>query len=171
MFPKNIKIVLSLICVALSIFQFFESEIGNGIALIILALMFIFLYFKNEIILISFLKLRKQDFEGTLKWLNRIKNPKSALTTKQYGYYNFLYGLIESQKNLTKAEKFFKKAISLGLNMKHDLAMAKLSLAGILMQKRRKREATSLLSEAKKLDKQGMLSEQIKMMQKQMKRI
>ena len=171
MFPKNIKIVLSLICIALSIFQFFESEIGNGIALIILALMFIFLYFKNEIILISFLKLRKQDFEGTLKWLNRIKNPKSALTTKQYGYYNFLYGLIESQKNLTKAEKFFKKAISLGLNMKHDLAMAKLSLAGILMQKRRKREATSLLSEAKKLDKQGMLSEQIKMMQKQMKRI
>ena len=55
--------------------------------------------------------------------------------------------------------------------MKHDLAMAKLSLAGILMQKRRKREATSLLIEAKKLDKQGMLSEQIKMMQKQMKRI
>ena len=106
MFPKNIKIVLSLICIALSIFQFFESEIGNGIALIILALMFIFLYFKNEIILISFLKLRKQDFDGTLKWLNRIKNPKSALTTKQYGYYNFLHGLIESQKNLTKAEKF-----------------------------------------------------------------
>ena len=171
MFPKNIKIVLSLICIALSIFQFFESEIGNGIALIILALMFIFLYFKNEIILISFLKLRKQDFDGTLKWLNRIKNPKSALTKKQYGYYNFLHGLIESQKNLNKAEKFFKKAISLGLNMKHDLAMAKLSLAGILMQKRRKREATSLLIEAKKLDKQGMLSEQIKMMQKQMKRI
>ncbi len=171
MFPKNIKIVLSLICIALSIFQFFESEIGNGIALIILALMFIFLYFKNEIILISFLKLRKQDFDGTLKWLNRIKNPKSALTTKQYGYYNFLHGLIESQKNLTKAEKFFKKAIYLGLNMKHYLAMAKLSLAGILMQKRRKREATSLLIEAKKLDKQGMLSEQIKMMQKQMKRI
>ena len=171
MFPKNIKIVLSLICIALSIFQFFESEIGNGIALIILALMFIFLYFKNEIILISFLKLRKQDFEGTLKWLNRIKNPKTALTTKQYGYYNFLHGLIESQKNWTKAEKFFKKAISLGLNMKHDLAMAKLSLAGILMHKRRKREATSLLSEAKNLHKQCMLSEQIKMMQKQMKRI
>ena len=70
MFPKNLKIVLSLICIAFSIFQFFESEIGNGIALIILALMFIFLYFKNEIILISFLKLRKQDFDGTLKWLN-----------------------------------------------------------------------------------------------------
>ena len=35
--------------------------------------------------------------------------------------------------------------------MDHDLAMAKLSLAGILIQKRRKREATTLLNEAKKL--------------------
>ncbi len=82
-----------------------------------------------------------------------------------------MHGVIESQKNLTKAERHFKKAISLGLNMKHDLAMAKLSLAGIVMQKRRKREATSLLNEAKKLDKQGMLTEQIKMMQQQLKKI
>ncbi|MDA9127177.1 DUF2892 domain-containing protein, partial [Flavobacteriaceae bacterium] len=52
-----------------------------------------------------------------------------------------------------------------------DLAMAKLSLAGILIQKRRKREATNLLNEAKKLDKQKMLSDQIKMMQQQMKKI
>ena len=79
--------------------------------------------------------------------------------------------MIEAQKNLTKAERHFKKAISLGLNMKHDLAMAKLSLAGIVMQKRRKREATLLLNEAKKLDKQKMLLDQIKMMQQQMKRI
>jgi hypothetical protein len=49
--------------------------------------------------------------------------------------------------------------------------MAKLSLAGILIQKRRKREATTLLNEAKKLDKQKMLLDQIKMMQQQMKRI
>ena len=55
--------------------------------------------------------------------------------------------------------------------MKHDLAMAKLSLAGILMQKRRKREATMLLNEAKKLDKHGMMTQQIKIMQTQLKRI
>jgi hypothetical protein len=55
--------------------------------------------------------------------------------------------------------------------MKHDLAMAKLSLAGIVMQKRRKREATSLINEAKKLDKQGLMTEQIKLMQQQMKKI
>ena len=55
--------------------------------------------------------------------------------------------------------------------MNTDLAMAKLSLAGILMQKRRKREATALLSEAKKADTHNVLSQQIKMMQQQMKKI
>ena len=80
-------------------------------------------------------------------------------------------GVISSQTNLTQAEKYFKKAISIGLSMNQDLAMAKLSLAGILIQKRRKREATTLLNEAKKIDTQKMLSDQIKMMQQQMKRI
>ena len=58
-----------------------------------------------------------------------------------------------------------------GLTMSYDIAMAKLSLAGIAMQKRRKVEATKLLQEAKKLDKQQMLTDQIKMMQQQLKKI
>ena len=93
------------------------------------------------------------------------------MTTKQLGYYNYLHGIIFSQTNLTQAEKYFKKALKLGLTMDYDVAMAKLSLAGIAMQKRRKREATMLLQEAKKLDKNKMLTEQIKMMQQQMKKI
>jgi tetratricopeptide (TPR) repeat protein len=171
MYPKYIKLILATLTLIYSIFQFFENNIGNGIALIFLMIIFIFLYFKNEIILLAFLRLRKQDFDGTEKWLNKIKNPESALTKKQVGYYNYLKGIISSQTNLTVAEKFFKKAIAIGLSMNHDLAMAKLSLAGILIQKRRKREATILLNEAKKIDKQKMLSDQIKMMQQQMKRI
>ena len=171
MFPKFIKLILALISLGYSIFQFTENNIGNGIALFFLSLIIVFFYFKNEIILLAFLRMRKQDFEGTQKWLNMIKNPNSALTQKQVGYYNFLNGIISSQSNLTEAEKYFKKAISLGLSMHHDLAMAKMSLAGILMQKRRKREATNLLNEAKKIDKQRMLSDQIRIMQQQMKKI
>ena len=171
MYPKIIKLILAILTLLYSSFQIYENNIGNGIALIFLSIIFIFLYYKNEIILIIFFKLRKQDFAGTEKWLKKIKNPKSSLTTKQVGYYNYLWGIVYSQTNLTQAEKFFKKAISIGLSMDHDLAMAKLSLAGILIQKRRKREATTLLNEAKKLDKQKMLLDQIKMMQQQMKRI
>ena len=52
-----------------------------------------------------------------------------------------------------------------------DLAMAKLNLAGIAMSKNRKREAQTLLTEAKKLDKHGMLKDQMKMLKDQMKKI
>ncbi|TQD39149.1 tetratricopeptide repeat protein [Haloflavibacter putidus] len=171
MYNKNIKLVLAVAVLALAIYQFTESYIGNGILLILLAGIFVFLYFKNELILLAFLRLRKQDFPGAKKWLDRIKNPETALTKKQQGYYFYLHGLMLSQKNITKAEKYFKKAIRLGLSMKQDLAMAKINLAGIAMTKRRKREAQLLLKEAKKLDKHGMLAEQIRTMKQQMKRI
>lgn len=171
MFNKNIKLGIAALIIGYAVYQFVEGNIGNGIALILLSLIFIFLYFRNEIILLAFLRMRKQDLEGTQKWLDKIKNPKAALTTKQQGYYNYLHGIIFSQKNLTTAEKYFKKALKLGLTMDYDVAMAKLSLAGISMQKRRKREATKLLQEARKLDKNNMLTDQIKMMQQQMKKI
>lgn len=171
MFNKNIKLVLAALIIGYAVYQFIEGFIGNGIFLILFSLIFIFLYFRNELILLAFLRMRKQDLEGTDKWLSKIRNPATALTRKQQGYYNYLYGIIYSQKNLTQAEKFFKKALYLGLNMDYDVAMAKLSLAGISMQKRRKREATILLKEAKKLDKNNMLTEQIRMMQQQMKKL
>lgn len=171
MFNKNFKLALAILTIGYSGYQFVLGNIGNGIALIFLALIFVFLYFRNEIILLAFLKMRKQDLEGTEHWLVKIKNPEGALTQKQQGYFNYLLGIIYSQKNLGQAEKYFRKALKLGLNMDYDLAMAKLSLAGIAMQKRRKREATTLLQEAKKLDKNNMLGDQIKMMQQQLKRI
>lgn len=171
MFHKNIKLVIAGLIIAYAVYQFVEGNIGNGIFLLLLSSIFIFLYFRNEILLLAFFKMRKHDLEGTKSWLDKIKNPEGSLVTKQQGYYNYLHGIIYSQKNLTQAEKYFRKALKLGLNMDYDVAMAKLSLAGIAMQKRRKREATTLLNEAKKLDKNNMLTEQIKMMQQQMKRI
>ena len=171
MFPKFIKLILAFISFGYGVYQFIEDYIGNGIMMTLLSAIFILLYFKNEIIFLAFLRLRKQDFEGTEKWLMRISNVEKNLVRKQQGYYNYLFGIINSQKNLTQAEKCFKTAIKLGLSMNHDLAMAKMSLAGIYLQKRRKREAQHLLTEAKKLDKHGMLTGQMKMIQQQMKRI
>ncbi len=170
MYNKNIKLVIAAIIFGVAVWQMIEGYIGNGIMLILLAAIFVFLYFKNEMILLAFLKLRKQDFEGAQKWLHKIKNPESALVTKQQGYYNYLHGIMLSQTNITQAEKYLKKAVKLGLSMDQDLAVAKLNLAGIAMTKRRKREAQMLLTEAKKLDKHNMLKEQITMMKQQMKK-
>ena len=171
MFHKNIKLVLAGLILATAVWQFTDDNIGNGIFLIILSIIPVFLYFKNEFILLAFLQLRKQNFPGAQKWLDKITNPEAALVTKQQGYYNYLHGLMLSQTNLMQAEKYFKKAIQLGLSMDMDLAVAKLNLAGIAMSRRRKLEATNLITEVKRLDKQGMLKDQIKMMKEQMKKI
>ncbi len=171
MFNKIYKLIIAGILVLVSLWQFIDGNIGNGIFILLLAGIFIFLYYKNEMILLAFLKLRKQDFDGAKKWLDKIKDPEKALTQKQQGYYWYLHGLMVSQTNISQAEKFFKRAIKLGLSMDQDLAMAKLNLAGIAMTKRRKREAQMLLQEAKKLDKHKMLDDQIKMMKQQMKKI
>jgi hypothetical protein len=171
MFNKYIKLVLAALITVWAVYEFIQGHIMNGISILLLAGIFVFFYFKNEILLLTFFKLRKQDFEGGNKLLDKIKNPSAALTKKQEGYYNFLRGIMVSQTNLTQAERFFKKALNLGLAMDHDKAMAKLQLAGIALTKRRTREATNLITEAKKLDKHGMLKDQIAMVKQQMKKI
>ncbi|MGB0896820.1 MAG: DUF2892 domain-containing protein [Flavobacteriaceae bacterium] len=170
MLNKNIKLVITAILVAIAIWQFYEGHIGNGIMLTLIAGLVVLLYFKNEIILATTFKLKKQDMEGAQLMLDKIKNPESALTKKQLGYWNFLKGQFGYQEAPLKSEKYLRKAIELGLNFDHDMAAAKMFLAGISMSKNRKIEANNLLSDAKALDKHGMLTDQIKMMQQQMKR-
>ena len=170
MFNKNIKLIIAGLITVWAVYEFSQVNIMNGITILLLAGLFVLLYFKNEFILLAFLQLRKQNFDGARKWLGYIKNPEAALTIKQQGYYNYLHGIMLSQTNITQAEKYLRKAVKLGLAMDHDLAMAKLQLAGIAMTKRRKREATNLMAEAKKLDKHGMLKEQMQMMKQQIKK-
>ena len=67
MFHKNIKLALTLLINAYAVYQFVEGEIGNGIFLILFSLIFVFLYFRNEFILLAFLSMRKQDLAGTQK--------------------------------------------------------------------------------------------------------
>ena len=168
---RYVKIIVAALIVLWAVYQFVQGKIGNGIALTLLAVFPVLLYFRNEFLLLTFLRLRKQDMEGMEKWLGKIVHPETALLRKQQGYYNYMYGIIYSRKNLTQAEKYFRKALQLGLTMDYDVAMTKLSLAGIMIQKRKKREAQELLADAKKLDKQNMMTEHIKMMQKQLKKI
>ena len=84
MFNKNIKLVIAAAIVAWAIWQMVEGNIGNGILLILLAGIFLFLYFKNEMILLAFLRLRKQDFPGAKKWLD--KTPFGNLSITAAGY-------------------------------------------------------------------------------------
>ena len=126
---RYVKIIVAALIVLWAVYQFVQGKIGNGIALTLLAVFPVLLYFRNEFLLLTFLRLRKQDMEGMEKWLGKIVHPETALLRKQQGYYNYMYGIIYSRKNLTQAEKYFRKALQLGLTMDYDVAMTKLSLA------------------------------------------
>ena len=53
MFNKNLKLIIAGLIIAYAVYQFIEGNIGNGIFLILLSLIFIFLYFVLESKLIS----------------------------------------------------------------------------------------------------------------------
>jgi len=166
--PNFVRIILAFVllggAVSLIVFGFW----GWGILTLILAILVCVTFFFNENMLIAQFYLRKENMEKAKQWLNRITNYEKQLIRAQHGYYNLLIGLIESRTAPLQSEKYFKKALSLGMQMDHNVALAKLSLAGIAMAKRNKREATQLLQEAKKADKNKLLADQIKMMKDQM---
>ena len=163
-----VRIILSSLILVGTIALFYFGEWGWGILGILVTIIAFVTVFFNENMLIAQWYLRKENMQKTEKWLGNIKIYEKQLISAQHGYYHLLLGIIESQKAPLQAEKYFKKALSLGLHMDHNVALAKLSLAGISMAKRNKREAEKYLQEAKKADKNKLLAEQIKMMKNQM---
>ncbi len=163
-----VRIILSSLILIGTIALFYFGEWGWGILGILVTIIAFLTVFFNENMLLAQFYLRKENMQKTELWLNKIKNYEKQLISAQHGYYHLLLGIIESQRAPMQAEKFFKKALTLGLHMDHNVALAKLSLAGISMAKRNKREAEKYLAEAKKADKNKLLAEQIKMMKNQM---
>jgi TM2 domain-containing membrane protein YozV len=141
---------------------------GWGILVFILGGIALLTFFFNENMLLAQFYLRKENSEKAESALVKITDYEKQLYKSQHGYYNLLVGLIESRTAPLKSEKYFKKALQLGMGMSHNIALAKLSLAGISMAKRNKREAEMYLKEAAKDDKNKLLADQIKMMKGQM---
>jgi len=163
-FRLIIACVVFVAAVALCVFHFWWW----GILVLFIGGFILLSFFFNENMIVAQWFLRKENNEKAEVWLLRIKDYEKQLHKGQHGYYNLLIGLIESRKAPMKSEKYFKKSLQLGMRMSHNVALAKLSLAGISMAKRNKREAQMYLSEATKDDKNKLLTDQIKMMKAQM---
>lgn len=166
--PNIVRLIVACItlgaAIALCVFSFW----GWGVLVFFIGLLILLTFFFHENMLIAQYFLRKEKTDKAEEWLNKITDYEKQLNKTQYGYYHLLLGLIESRKAPLKSEKYFKKSLAMGLSMSHNIALAKLSLAGISMAKRNKREAQQYLSEATKADKNKLLADQIKMMKQQM---
>lgn len=166
--PNVVRLILGFAvlggAIALMIFGFW----GWGVLAVFISIFVFVTFFFNENMLLAQWFLRKDNMGKAEAYLRRITDYEKQLIRGQHGYYNLLIGLIESRKAPMQSEKYFKKSLSLGMNMDHNIALAKLSLAGIAMAKRNKREAQMYLTEAKKADKSKLLADQIKQMKDQL---
>lgn len=170
MLGKYIRLILAILTITATVFLFMYGFGGWATLAIIVSLLLILFHFKNEMNLLTFYFVRKGKFASAERILAKVKHPENMVKSQE-AYHYYLLGLTQAQSTPGKAEKSFKKALSTGLRMKSDQAMAKLNLAGFYLSKRNKRLAKIHLQEAKKLDKQKMLTAQIKEVEFMMKRI
>lgn len=166
--PNFVRLIIGFLILGASITLMIFGFWGGGILGVFIAILVLVTFFYNENMLLAQWFLRKDNMPKAESFLKRITNYETQLIRVQHGYYHLLVGLIESRKAPMQSEKYFKKALALGMQMDHNIALAKLSLAGIAMGKRNKREAQMYLTEAKKADKSKLLADQIKQMKDQL---
>jgi hypothetical protein len=163
-----IRIALALSALSFNIWLFATGHWGWGITFIFVTALIILSFFRNENMILALNQMRVGNTDKAKKYIDRITHPQ-FLPRKQHAYILYLKAVMGSQEmGFAKSEQLLRRALELGLRQPEDNAVARMHLAGICAQTGRKNEAVSLLGEAKKMDKNGMLKDQIKMMQQQL---
>ncbi len=171
MINKNIRLIIAGIGVIGTTALFIYGYAGWGSLTFFISLLTILFHFRNERNLLAFFFVRKNNFEKAEKILNSIKHPENMISSQE-AYYYYLMGLTMTQlQQFSKADRYLKKALSTGLRMRNDRAMANLSLANIALAKRQKKQAIRYLNESKKLDDQKILQDHRRELEFMLKRI
>jgi len=169
--PQYIKFGIIGLLFAFAVYQFYLINIGWGILLLLLAGLVVVTLFWHQNHIVALIMMKRNKMVTAEKAVRGVKNPEN-LPKHQEAYHYFMLGNVESfKRNITKAESFYRKALNRGLKSKTNQAIAKLNLAAACLTRRRKQEAQIYIRDVKKLDKYGMLSDQVKMIEQQMKKI
>ncbi len=164
-----IKCALALASLVFTIYLFSTGSWGWGIVFTLVTAFIGVFFFRHERVIMAFYHMRLGNQDKAKIHFDKITAPQ-FLPKKQQAYVLYMQAIFNSQENgLQKTEQQLRKALAMGLRADHDNAIARMHLASICAQTGRRPEATQLLAEAKKMDKGGMLKEQISMLQGQMK--
>jgi hypothetical protein len=163
-----IRIVLAVVATGFNVYLFSTNHWGWGITFIFVTALIVLSFFRNENVLLALNQMRVGNTDKAKKYIDKITHPQ-FLPKRQHAYVLFLKAVMGGQElGFAQSEKLLRRAMELGLRTPEDNAVARMHLAGICAQTGRKSDAVSLLAEAKKLDKSGMMRDQIKMMQNQL---
>ncbi len=164
-----IRCILTALALAYNSYLFYVGSWGWGISFIFVSAILVFSFFRNENMILALNQMRVGNTEKAKRHINRVTHPQ-FLPKKQHAYILYLQAVMNTQDfGLAKSEQLLRRALTMGLRTDQDQAVARMHLSGICAQTGRKKEALSLLSEAKKLDKKGLMKEQLTMMQKQLR--
>lgn len=163
-----IRILFAAVATGFNVYLFATNHWGWGITFIFVTALIILSFFRNENVLLALNQMRIGNTDKAKKYIDKITHPQ-FLPKRQHAYVLFLKAVMGGQElGFAQSEKLLRRAMELGLRTPEDNAVARMHLAGICAQTGRKSDAVSLLAEAKKLDKNGMMRDQIKMMQSQL---
>ncbi len=163
-----IRCLLALASLSFNVVLFINGSWGWGISLIFVTAIIILSFFRNEQMILALNQMRIGNNEKAKKYINRITAPQ-FMPRRQHAYVLYLKAVMNAQElGFANSELLLRKALALGLRTAEDNAVSRMHLSSICAQTGRKAEAVSLLAEAKKLDKSGMMKDQIKMMQQQL---
>jgi Flp pilus assembly protein TadD len=166
-----LRIFIALVLLGGTVGLFLTGFWGWGITSVFPLAIVIFSFFRNEQVILALNQMRLGNQEKAKKHINRITAPQ-YMTRRQHAYVLYLKALMNAQElGFAQSEQLLRKSLSLGLRTNEDNAVARMHLAGICAQTGRRPEASTLLTEAKKYDKSGMLKDQIKMLQSQMQAV
>ena len=163
-----IRCIVALASLSYTTYLFGTGHWGWAICMIFVTAILGLSFFRNERMIMGLNQMRLGNTDKAKEHINKISAPQ-FLPKKQHAYVLFLQAVLNSQEiGFAKSEQLLRKALSMGLRTAQDNSVARMHLAGICAQTNRRQEAVSLLAEAKKLDKSGMMKEQISQMQKQL---
>jgi len=163
-----IRCFIALTALSFNTWLFVSGHWGWGIVLIFITALIILSFFRNERMILALNQMRLGNTDKAKVHINKITHPQ-FLPKRQHAYVLYLQAVMNSQEfGFVKSEQILRKALALGLRTAQDNAVARMHLAGICAQTGRKNEAVTLLGEAKKMDKDGIMRDQIKMMQQQL---
>ena len=164
-----IRCVLALGTIRGAVALFYTGRWGWGITMIPLIALVVLSFFRNESMVLALNQMRLGNTEKARKFINKITHPQ-FLPKRQHAYVLFLKAVLNTQElGFAKSEAMLRKAIAMGLRTNQDKAVARMHLAGICAQTGRRKEAITLLGEAKKLDTSGVLKDQINSLSRQLK--
>lgn len=164
---RILKFALTAASASYAVQLFRTGHTGAGIGMVMLAALFGVTILRSVRMILVALRIQQQKMDKARELLGGI-NPKHLWPSSR-GQYWFLQGNLLLESSLSEAEKAFRTALDCGLRRDEEKAAVMLNLAAIQSTKRRTKEAKALIAQAKRLDKKGMLKNDIQTIEQAIK--